>query len=252
MRKSIRILLEKVLDLAGYQIILHKKIKLRNIWQGSKFERNYLEKIVIKLNSWLEESPRNLLEIGANLGQDSAYLSHVWNIPPQNVYCLEPIKEFAESIKNKYHFCVFNLAAFNTTGEMLFNNGYTDETKMAAAGSSSLLNRTSGYNSKSEIVKTVRMDDWMNLNSIKEIDFLKIDAEGVSYEIIEGFGDLISKVKVIQIETERKEYWENQKIEKLVFSLLETLEFELVDYVLSDPPTHGDSLWIKKGILNSM
>lgn len=26
MRKSIRILLEKVLDLAGYQIILHKKL----------------------------------------------------------------------------------------------------------------------------------------------------------------------------------------------------------------------------------
>lgn len=245
----IRHLVEKILDLMGYQIILHKSIKIQPKWQGSKFDRNYLEKIAIKLNSWMQESPKNLLEIGANLGQDSAYLSKVWNIKNTNVYCLEPIKEFAEMIRAKYHFSVFELAAFNISGKMEFNNGLTDETKVGNAGSSSLLRKKSKYESNIQLVETIRMDDWLTQNKISHIDFLKIDAEGASYEILEGFGDLIHLVKVIQIETERKEFWENQKTEKMVFQFLEALGFELVDYVLSSPPTQGDSLWIKKELI---
>jgi FkbM family methyltransferase len=208
-RTKIRLYLERFLDFFGYQVIIHKKISLIGDYAGSKFDRRYLERIVRNLDTWMRLSPRTLVEIGANLGQDSAYLSTVWQISPQGVYCLEPTKSFAEIISNTYGFNSFDVAAFNVNGDTEFYSGYIDESSIANAGSSSLLKSESNNRYKKIHVKTIRMETWMQDNNVDEIDFLKIDAEGVSYEILEGFGSMIEKVKVIQIETERVRSWKN-------------------------------------------
>ncbi len=139
---------------------------------------------------------------------------------------------------------------FNVNGETEFYSGYIDESSIANAGTSSLLKSESNNRYKKIHVKTIRMETWMQDNNVDEIDFLKIDTEGVSYEILEGFGSMIEKVKVIQIETERVRSCKNHKTEKLVFELLEESGFELVDYVLRNPPTQADCLWIKKRLLH--
>jgi len=249
-RTKIRFYLERLLDFFGYQVIIHKKISLIGDYSGSKFDRRYLERIVRKLDAWMQMSPRTLVEIGANLGQDSAYLCNVWQMSPQSVYCLEPIQRFAERIGNTYGFNAFEVAAFNVNGDTEFYSGYIDESSIANAGSSSLLRSESNYRYKKIQVKTIRMETWMQHNSVDEIDFLKIDAEGASYEILEGFGSMIERVKVIQLETERVPSWKNQKTERIVFEFLEKSGFELLDYELGNPPTQADSLWIRKGLLH--
>jgi hypothetical protein len=94
-RTKICLYLERFLDFFGYQVIIHKKISLIGDYAGSKFDRRYLERIVRNSDTWMRLSPRTLVEIGANLGKDSAYLSTVWQISAQGVYCLEPVKSFA-------------------------------------------------------------------------------------------------------------------------------------------------------------
>ena len=76
-RTKIRFYLERLLDFLGYQAIIHKKISLAGDYAGSKFDRRYLERIVRKLDAWMLLQRRTLVEIGANLGQDSAYLCNV-------------------------------------------------------------------------------------------------------------------------------------------------------------------------------
>ena len=67
---------------------------------------------------------------------------------PQGVYCLEPIKSFAEIKSNTYGFNSFDVAAFNINGETEFYSGYIDESSIANAGSSSLLRIEFNYRYK--------------------------------------------------------------------------------------------------------
>ena len=52
---------------------------------------------------------------------------------------------------------------------------------------------------KSENVRVVRLDSFLEENSIKP-DFIKIDVEGHELAVLEGLGDYINDLKVIQFE----------------------------------------------------
>ena len=136
------------MDFLGYQAIIHKKTSLARDYAGSKFDGRYLERIVRKLDAWMRISRRTLVEIGGNLGRDSAYLRNVWQVSSHGVYCLEPIKRFMEIISSTYGFNSFDVAAFNVNGETEFYSGYIDESSIANAGSSSLLRSEFNYRYK--------------------------------------------------------------------------------------------------------
>lgn len=67
------------------------------------------------------------------------------------------------------------------------------------------------------------------LGHLEEIDYLKLDTQGTEYEIIEGAGDLIYKVKEIRVEVEFSEWYKGQKLAKDVQSLLESKGFFLLN-----------------------
>ena len=51
------------------------------------------------------------------------------------------------------------------------------------------------------------MDKLIKDNNIKHIDILKIDVEGATYEVLEGFGNELNMVKSIQLEAELQPLW---------------------------------------------
>jgi hypothetical protein len=93
------------------------------------------------------------------------------------------------------------------------------------------------------------MDDFIKERNIKSIDLCKIDVEGCTYEVLEGFSDSINIVNSLHIEGELITLYENQKLFKDFEQLLIEKGFTMVDYVEFDSSTQCDSIWIKNEFL---
>ncbi len=196
-------------------------------------------------------TPENIFEIGANYAQDAEFLRQRFNINEKNVYVFEPHPQIFAEMKNMYQFNAYDLAVSNENGRAKFNAIDVTHNEYKNSGISSLREglATDKKNFISVDVEMIRMDDFMLKNGIKKIDFLKLDVEGMNYEVLEGFGKLLPQVKAIQTEGEYKQYWEGQKVYKEMEDLLVTNGFRLVSFILSNDGIQSDSFWIQEKYL---
>jgi len=193
-------------------------------------------------------TPTNLCEIGTGYRADAERLRLEFRIAPENVFCFEPNPENFFQLTSHYpNFNSFNIAVSNVTGEGNFQCCRITDI-------SSFKKRVNAYHYdtlpiddyKEITINTMRMDDFINHYKIEHIDVCKIDVEGCTYEVLEGFGNKLNIVKVFHLEAENNELYENQKLFKDVVKLL--TGFTMVDYTdLSDGQC--DSIWIRNDIL---
>lgn len=197
--------------------------------------------------------PKNIFEIGANYAQDAEFLRQSFELPSQNVYVFEPHPQIFAQIKKMYQFNAYELAVSNENGRAKFNAIDILNNEYKNSGISSLKNglTTNKKNFIDVDVEMIRMDDFIQKHKIQNIDFLKIDVEGVNYEVLEGFGSELTKVKVIQTEGEYKQYWEGQKLYSDMDKLLTKNGFLLVHFMLSNDGIQSDSLWIQEKYIKS-
>lgn len=178
--------------------------------------------------------PNSFIEIGSRDGDDTNALCHWWKLNPSNCYIIEAHPECYRYIANYYpQYNSFNIAASNKTEVTNFNAGIIGEEKNI--GISSVLTRTlSPFKSNVIEVDGWRMEDFMKQLSIDNFDFMKIDVEGFSLQVLKGFGNKIKKTKYIQMEVETKEVWKNQSYYKEVLKYMKTMGFELLDEIILD------------------
>ena len=78
--------------------------------------------------------------------------------------------------------------------------------------------------------------DLFELIAEDEYDLVKIDVEGLTYEVLESFGDNLRKIKMIHTEAEYSEVWEGQKLYSDLCDLLtkqgfkEAYRVEMLDF----------------------
>jgi FkbM family methyltransferase len=231
----------------GYSISI-KRNSVHPEMQGAKFDEAYLQKIAICLNKTINFIPKNIVEVGANLAQDSRFLANHWAIPESEVYVFEPISEYANLIKVKYQMNVFAIAVSNIDGQTELNLPDSPNNNL---GFASILKREF-TDTHFRVVQTIRLDTWMKEQRISKIDFLKIDAEGLSWEVLQGLGSRIRQVNVIQLETETIEIWKSQNLEDSIFSFLKEHDFRLLDYCITQNPLQADSLWVNKKVMTGL
>jgi FkbM family methyltransferase len=213
--------------------------------KGSKFDPGYLLKLVSLIENNTNANVETLIEVGANLGQDSAYLSKKLRIKPDRVYCFEPIEEYAKYIQNTYGFQV-EVKAVSDSKEI--SDFFLPDEPINNLGSASL--RFHKMNSKiTRKVNAIRLDEWMSYNSLDSIDLLKIDAEGNSFEVLSSLGNFIRNVKIVQLETEVVRIWNQKYVEKDVFDFLGNNSFVLLDYNISSDGIQADSIWAKEDLI---
>ena len=113
------------------------------------------------------------------------------------VHYFDPNIEFIQAIKNKIN--TNKLAKFNN-----FGLGETNKTLSYYPKYQSFFNRTISCSVDDSINKVeFRIEkaiDYINNNSINNIDFLKIDTEGYELNVLLGFEDKLNIVKIIQFE----------------------------------------------------
>lgn len=190
-----------------------------------------------------------IMEIGSMNGYDADELAS--HFESDNTYIIEAHPIFAKAISETfYEYNVYNFAACNYDGEIEFNAVKLGSENL---GMSSMLAREDAYPSydiEYDVIRVpaMRMDSFCESNNITSIDLLKIDVEGNSYEVLEGFGDMIWNVKCIHIECEHEPVWKGQKLYSDVERYLLGKGFIPVSMRIGFP--QSDSVWVKKEFYN--
>jgi FkbM family methyltransferase len=197
----------------------------------------------VKSDTTLQVS--NIFEIGANYAQDADFLKDAFNVPPENVYVFEAHPEIYEAIKKIHKFNAYNYAVFNEEKEMVFN---IVPLTFFNTGMSSIFKLKDTIATSEVKVQSKRMDNFMNENNIAKIDFLKLDVEGATYEVLEGFGERLSDIQTMHIEAEHGEQFNGaKKFFNDISELLKTHGFEMV-YFQRVWGIQSDSFWINKKV----
>jgi FkbM family methyltransferase len=83
---------------------------------------------------------------------------------------------------------------------------------------------------KEKNVSLTTIDDFISRSELESVDFLKIDAQGYSYEILKGAENSLEKTVLgVEVELEFSSLYQDQKLFSDSFRYLTDLGFELVD-----------------------
>jgi len=192
---------------------------------------------------WIKENTtlkvENVFEIGAQFAQDAQYLMRAFNLKPNQIYVFEAHPDIYKAITKIHKFKAYNYAAFNDEKDITFNT-------VGLTAISSLFAIQDNIGSKPVLVKSIRMDNFMNDNKIEKIDFLKLDVEGASYEVLEGFGKRLKDIKAMHIEAEhgQSQFWKSIKLFDDISDLLKQNGFEIVYFKRFGMAS--DSFWVNK------
>ena len=190
--------------------------------------------------------PKNVLEIGSRDGNDAHELKMEFDIPDDKVYIVEPHPhciDYTRSLHPTYP--IYEMAVSSQDGTAKFNAVFNPD--LGTLGMSSLMSRTDESFPENWIeVKTVTGKSLVQLIGEEEYDLVKIDVEGHTYEVLESFGDDITKIKMMHLEVEHYPFWKDQKLYDDVRALLERYGFHecyRFDYVYREGQVQSDVIW---------
>lgn len=142
-----------------------------------------------------------VIDIGANVGLTSYYFSSRF----EKVYAIEPAQEHADVMRYmlKYNkienveLFQFALSMYNKPQEKLFH--YNNKTMNSLYGN---LQGPGLQMLGTEDIELKRLDTFMKEQKIEHVDLLKVDCEGVEFEILCGdsFGNIADKVDTVVCE----------------------------------------------------
>lgn len=188
----------------------------------------------------------SIMEIGANYGQDAEFLRLFWGVDNNHVYTFEANSKISKEIDKRYQYHNYNVAVSDYVGKAQLNIVSENDEN---SGLSTVKNYSYAAGWDKEEIDCITMESFLELHKeISTIDFLKVDAEGLHYEVLKGFGKYLEKVQIIQTEAENLlEYEGEHYLFNDIARLLMDYGFELVMYDLGK--IQSDSLWIKRDLL---
>lgn len=192
--------------------------------------------LALKYCDFSNQSPIIIFDIGSKDGHDARFLKN--SIPNSVAYGFEahPVEyERHKHLNTDINW--INKAVFNYNGKLKFY------TKTLGSGIHSARDRGEEFGTGEIEVDCVRIDTFCNEKGIIP-NVVKIDVEGCTMEVLESFGSLLSKVDILHIETEEKEYFKGQVLEKEVFDFLEKNNFRKIFFTYVPEFYQHDSVWI--------
>jgi FkbM family methyltransferase len=97
-------------------------------------------------------------------------------------------------------------------------------------------------------VQTETLYNFCNDNELKFIDFIHMDVQGAELEVLKGAGRLIESIKVIWLEVEAIEFYDNQPLKTDIEDFMKSNSFiKIKDTVIE---TSGDQLYVNSKFVN--
>ena len=170
---------------------------------------NYNEFFVDKIYDELNLKNLNIcFDIGSNVGLFTKYLKLN---DCNKIFCFEPNKtafnSLQKNLKNENEVELFNLA-------VSYNN---DALRLYIDDNNSLISSAHDIKNNYYDVETITLKDIFDRNKIQKVDFIKIDIEGMEFDLIENLEDSIfQKIDKFLIEYHDFYFTDgSQKLEKL-------------------------------------
>jgi len=171
---------------------------------------------------------RTILDIGANIGGYSFYLAPVASRFSGRCFAFEPgMQTYNRLIKNIEHknFIAERIGLSNIVGS---GKLYLPPSH----GCSSLIKQPEFDGLKTEPVTLTRLDDYIKINTINDIGFIKIDVEGHEFEVIEGAVETIKKFSpLILCESENRHIVHTGRTTQMFLNYMKELKYNA--YVIS-------------------
>jgi FkbM family methyltransferase len=188
----------------------------------------------------------SILEIGSATGSDADFFAKSFDVKENMVHIVEPRKEAALSIRAKYpKYQVHQIAC----GDENKKNAefYLSENLEASSLKDRAMPEQKHFHKSKILVDLWRWEDYADSIGVLGFDLVKIDAEGCTYEVLNGLGRYRNFSKVYHLECEDLEFWEKQKMTKDVFDLMP--EYEVV-WQLDYGGHQLDVIMVRKDCLN--
>ncbi|MBC8251296.1 MAG: FkbM family methyltransferase [Candidatus Nitrosopelagicus sp.] len=194
-RWIINIIQDDSTEIGNFQVYLGGKQARQYSVIDVEKEYNPLEMKIIKENV---TSGDNVIDVGANIGIFTLSFSKSVSTYGK-VFSFEPEPKNFEvlkkniSINNIENVILENLAVSNQKGvtKLFISENH---------GAHSIFNQTTHKTTGKTIdIKTIRLDDYFEKKSIGKISFVKIDVEGVEYEVLKGMNDILEKNESIKL-----------------------------------------------------
>jgi FkbM family methyltransferase len=170
-------------------------------------------------NAWINsfDNKDTFLDIGANIGLYSMMaatrgLSRVYAVEP-NPYTFSVLaRNVAE---NQFGSCIvpLNIAMAQTSSIVSFNLSGLD----AGTGQNKIVFKQEDINNISIIVPSFSLDEFVHIQGISEINHIKIDVDGLEFEILQGADKTLSHRGLKTVLVEDNTQQENQKSELNMF-----------------------------------
>ena len=164
-------------NLAHFGKAINRLYENRNYDIHSNGEKNVLEKLS-------SHEARFIIDVGANEGEYAAAAKEI--IPGVTIHCFEPSIESIPRLEQRFQgdssIHVHPVGLHNVSGEATLNLYSHDQHSSMLT----LEGMTRAVKSE-ESITVMRGDDFLVNANISKVDLLKIDVEGVEFEVIKGF-----------------------------------------------------------------
>lgn len=145
----------------------------------------------------------SVIDVGANKGEWTDYFTGT--NPAAKALLLEPSSQaygfLLKKFQDKPNITCLNLAASNTEGETFFY----EESEFGET--SSLISSFSSGNATKTLVGLTTIDALFRQHQIDHIDYLKIDAEGFDYLVMQGASQTLSQKNIKYLQFEYNAPW---------------------------------------------
>lgn len=161
------------------------KLVLKN---GTSFKINHhIDALTIK-EIFLEEeytsqnkNPKVIIDIGANIGTYSVLMST--EFPKAHIYSFEPDPRTFELLESNIRLNQCHNVEFFRLG-VSGKSGYVNFYSSPITGTSSVIRSSNQGKVRSVRIKLITLEEIIKVNKIKHIDILKLDAEGIEFDIL--------------------------------------------------------------------
>jgi FkbM family methyltransferase len=166
--------------------------------------RNYIERRGLRPIFDRGKCDTVWIDVGAHLGEGT--LEAATRNPKLLVFAFEPNWALARQIMGRAaNFVVLPMAVSDSDGfaDFFINacDGSSSLVKMAEAGLSHW--KDFDYTVKSKVVvQTIRLDTFMELADLSNVDYLKVDAEGTDLRVIQSAGKRLKDIKRVMLEVD--------------------------------------------------
>lgn len=193
-----------------------------------------------------------IIDVGTREGDD-AYLIQQ-RLQTKKVYAIDARKEAVEATKQKYpEFNVTHTAISNYIGTTTFCSIISDDPDYV--GSSSIYNKKfkrKEYKHDVIEVPVTTMDNFIENNSLsyKFLDIVKVDIEGYTFQLLEGFKTHLDNVKMFHLETEKKSTHKKHVNSEEIIDYMKSKNFVLVGTQYEWGSEIEDQIWVNKYLIN--